>query len=166
MVLWLLRYGMSHPQWGFLTLAGPCQVPRFAYSLSALHEQAGLLSWLRSWVAWTVITLTISDFSQCWCFSLLKPGTFLFLFAEVFSIATAQQKTTRKKFEGENGLLTHRISEDIHSNYCTHPSTLRMALYLKSSQILKMRFHVSSLLFYWQWFNIFWKKYSASFYDR
>lgn len=79
--------------------------------------------------------------------SSLKVRNFLyifFFFAGVFSTATAQQE----KFEAENRLFTHRYNEGIPSNYGTHLSTLRMALYLKSSQILKMRFHVSSLLFY------------------
>lgn len=86
-------------------------------------------------------------------FSSLKVRNFLyfyFLFACLFCLQeySALPQQSKKNLKGKIWLLTHRNNEGIHSNYCTHPSTLRMAIYFKSSQILKMRFHVSLLLFY------------------
>lgn len=100
-------------------------------------------------------------------FPSLKVRIFLFcfvllfvLFAGIFSTATTDQKI----FEVENMAFSPQKQWG-HSQQLLYTSIyFKHTIYF--SQIIKISFHVSSVLFYWGWFNIFLKKYAASFYDQ
>lgn len=154
----------------FLSWSLPVSKP---HALSAaLPGPAGLLTWAQAWVAWTEITLTISDFfysSQIWWFPLfIKVRSLLFFCLKEYSALPQEGGGGwgEEKRSGKLWLLTHRNKEGIHSNCCTPSATSKTTIYFKSSQFPQMSFHVATLLFHREWFNLFWKKYSAPFYDQ